>query len=961
MNSNSSGQGLSINSVMDKVLGRLFPFLIVSSWCILVVSLVRARAIGIHPLLILHICFVIVVTVLYVRRRRLKSATIMWTLAGVFSGLMIASVATFGLLSPSIILPPMISALLLILGHRSAAFATIGIAMAFLVLMACLFISGVLASPIDPALYARSVSGWGLLIFAVGAASIAYAALFDIIPGAIRETDERFRVAFQSAGIGVSILNPEGKFLNANAALCAILGYTEDELKQKTFLDVTVPEDISSSLELQRMAFTTAAAPRALEKRYVHRDGHTVWVNVSTALVRTADGNPLYFITIINDITEAKEAEAQLRLLKHSIDVHFDGAYWHDTDFRFVYANDTGARALGMTKEELIGKPLSAVNPAATPEVLAHVWEVLREKRHFSSETVHRRKDGTEFPVEITTSIVEYNGKEFACGFARDITERKIAEETLRRSELQYRTLFERANDAIIIFRPSDEEILEANPVACEVYGHPKEEFVGMSLRSMTRDVDEGTSLIARLLDTGSIRDFPTVHIRKDGTPIHFLMNASVIDYQGGKAILSIGRDMTDREHAEQVRKKLEEQLYQTQKIESIGTLAAGIAHDFNNLLNIILGNASLMAQAGDLSEPGKRRAKAILYATERGGQLVRQLLTFARKAEVKRDTVKLNDVVRETARLLQETFPRTIDISLSLLPRLPCIHGDPTQVNQVIVNLAVNSRDAMPHGGQLVVSTDVVDGRVLREKFGAAIDSQYVVLSVADTGTGIDEATRLRMFDPFFTTKGAGKGTGLGLAVVHGIVTNHHGFIDVESSLRQGTRFIVYFPAGGVPGSEDVSAVTAEPLETRGTETILLAEDEDLARDLVAEVLREQGYTVIPCADGEEAIRSYEARQADIHLVISDIGLPRRDGEEVCRSVKRLNPAAPVLIVSGYLDPARRAALAEIGVTHVLQKPYQLTDLLVLARRTLDAARLHNRKLTTPPGAGFTGDDTPA
>jgi len=938
MDSSSPGQRLSVDPVRERVLERLFPFLVASGWCMLLFSLARAATIGIHPILVFHTCFALLLTALLVWRRRFKSATLMWIITGVFSSLMITAVPTFGMQTPSIVLPPITAALLLLLGYRSWAYASIALSAAFLAVMAFLFISGTLHPPIDPDAYARSVPGWGLLIFAVVGSSLAYAFLFDVIPATLRASDERFRLAFQGAGIGVGILSTEGKFLNANTALCGIVGYTEEELKQKTFLDITVPEDVASSLALQRSAFTTAEAPRSLEKRYIHKDGQIVWVNVSTALVRNPEGNPLYFISIIHNITEAKRAEEELLLLKHSIDVHFDGAYWHDAEGKIVYVNDTGARALGRTKEELIGKPLSAANPLADSARLAHVWKTLREKKHYSVESTHRRKDGTEFPVEITTSYVRHHGREFACGFARDISQRKLAEETLRRSELQYRTLFERANDAIIIFRPADEEILEANPVACQLYGYTKEEFIGMSLRPLTQDVERGLSLIARLLDTGSIRDFTTVHVRKDGSPIHFLMNASVIDYQGGKAILSIGRDMTDRDQAEQARKKLEEQLYQTQKIESIGTLAAGISHDFNNILNIILGNAALLAQKEQLSEPGRRRTKSIVNATERGAQLVRQLLTFARKTEVRRDTVKLNELVRETARLLQETFPRTVEISLSLLPRIPPLHGDSTQVNQVLLNLAVNARDAMPHGGQLVISTDIVEGNLLRDKFPEAADRQYVLLSVADTGTGIDDATRVRMFDPFFTTKGTGKGTGLGLAVVHGIVTNHDGFIDVESRVNEGSRFIVYFPAGTHSGEDDLTVLADEPIETRGTETILFAEDEDLARDMVAEVLREQGYTVLPCADGEEAIRAYEARRADIALVLSDIGLPRRDGEEVCRSVKALNPDVPVLIVSGYLEPARRAALSEIGVTEVLQKPYQLADLLTAVRKTLDA-----------------------
>ncbi len=513
----------------------------------------------------------------------------------------------------------------------------------------------------------------------------------------------------------------------------------------------------------------------------------------------------------------------------------------------------------------------------------------------------------------------------------------------LAASESRYRALFDGANDAILIM--SGDRFVDCNTMALtmfgcaeksQILGHSPWEFSppvqpdGKDSRSKARDLIE-------VAEGGESQRFAWKHLRKGGIPFDAEVSLNVAQIGADRFVQALVRDVTERAEAERHRQQLEMQLVRSQKLESIGTLAAGIAHDFNNILNIIMGNTGLLAAQPDDKEKLLRRVDAIAKASDRGAELVKQLLTFARKATLERRALPVNDVIQETARLLEGTFPKTVEIVLELASDLPPVLADSNQIHQVLLNLSVNARDAMPAGGRLRISSEFVNAAALKSPPSSHIGRDHILISVADSGTGMDDETRARIFDPFFTTKELGKGTGLGLAVVLGIIENHGGYVDLESHVGRGTDFRIYLPVmeqGSSAGSANEAARESIP---GGTETVLYVEDERLARDVVAESLALKGYHVLLAADGEEGVAVYKAHAGKIALVISDLGLPKLDGIEMCRRIREMDGKIPFVLASGFFDPERRAMMEELAIAEVLQKPLKIPMLLTTIRRVID------------------------
>jgi len=530
--------------------------------------------------------------------------------------------------------------------------------------------------------------------------------------------------------------------------------------------------------------------------------------------------------------------------------------------------------------------------------------------------------------------------------------ERKRSEEEIRRSEEKYRSLFEESKDVIFISTPEG-KFIDINPAGVELFGYQsREELLQIDIpHDLYVNPADRESLVQTLNDQGYVKDREVTLKRKDGKQVIVLESVTAGRDESGKIVAFRGtmRDVTEQ-------KRLEQQLIQSQKMESIGTLAGGIAHDFNNILAIILGYASRLkkvvyprATASAQAEltPGLQslnpelRSKLtqsleeIHKAVQRGAKLVQQLLTFARKTDVSFEPVDVNSVIDDLLRMLTETFPKTINFSVKLDRKIPSINADSNQLHQALLNLCLNARDAMPGGGTLFISTCSISNGSIYQKFPEAEAKKYIHIAVSDTGVGMDDETRIRIFEPFFTTKERGKGTGLGLAVVYGIVKNHNGFIEVESTRGKGTSFSLYLPVV----QKTVSVTDKESNEEipGGTETILLVEDEEVLARLVSAFLEEKGYRVLLSRDGAEAIEMYQRHCHEIDLVFADMGLPILGGWEAFHKMKETNPDVKVIFASGYLDPSAKSELLKKGAKDFIQKPFEPEKVLRRIRQVLD------------------------
>jgi PAS domain S-box-containing protein len=517
----------------------------------------------------------------------------------------------------------------------------------------------------------------------------------------------------------------------------------------------------------------------------------------------------------------------------------------------------------------------------------------------------------------------------------RTLTERKRVEEALRESEERFRVLFHRSPDPLFIFR-LDDTILDMNDAACEMLGYGREELLSMRLP----DIQAPS---ARKRTEGIIRSELAVSklegmdLRKDGTEIPVEIVTVPIRLEGEDCALSAVRDITDRKRAEAEREEMQARLFQAQKMESVGRLAGGVAHDFNNLLQAMSGNIQLLLMKRTGNHPDANRLKSVAGTIDRAARLVRQLLLFGRKAEIKRERVDLNREVGEAAAILERTIPKMIRIELDMDESIRPIHADPVQVEQVLLNLGGNAADAMPRGGRLLLRTrNAVIGTGAPGADRDIRPGRYVLLSVADTGTGMDPETAKHVFEPFFTTKEIGKGTGLGLASVFGIVKGHGGEISCESEPDKGTTFSVFWPAmesdSVAPRVESPSKCSPE----RGEECVLVVDDEETIRELTAEMLVLQGYTVLLADSGEQALAVYAKESASIDLVILDLNMPGMGGLRCLRELRKRNPDVRVLVASGYSVQAEAREVMRAGAAGFIGKPYRHAELLERIRDVL-------------------------
>jgi two-component system cell cycle sensor histidine kinase/response regulator CckA len=516
----------------------------------------------------------------------------------------------------------------------------------------------------------------------------------------------------------------------------------------------------------------------------------------------------------------------------------------------------------------------------------------------------------------------------------REITESRRAEEALRQSEAKYRELVQNAN-SIILRRNAEGKITFFNEFAQSFFGYTEDEIIGKNVvGTIVPEKDRaGRDLAAMIKDIGfnpeKYAANENENMLKSGERVWVSWTNKAVRNKNGiiHEILCVGNDVTER-------KQLERQLRHALKIESIGTLAGGIAHDFNNLLMTILGNTSLMLLNTDHGDPNYKKLKTIEKQIESGSKLTSQLLGYARKGTYELKPINLNYLVKNSAEIFGRTR-KDISIKLELSPDLLSIEADGNQIEQILWNLYVNAADAMPEGGDFIIKTFKTDHiKTGRNSIFTPKPGKYVLLTVTDTGIGMDKKTQERIFDPFFTTKEMGRGTGLGLASVYGIIKSHNGYIDVESKKGEGTTFSIYLPA-----SEKIVKNTVHLPKTvvKGTETVLLIDDEELVLDVGKDLLETMGYRVLSARDGQEAIEVYKKNQDKIDIIILDMIMPNLSGGKVYDELKEINADVKILLSSGYSIDGQASAILQRGCNGFIHKPFSINELSGKLREILE------------------------
>jgi PAS domain S-box-containing protein len=754
-----------------------------------------------------------------------------------------------------------------------------------------------------------------------------------------RESEERYRDLAETTDDLVQSVSPDGSIVFVNRAWRETLGYSEEEALGLSIFDVIHPESRDHCMEIFRRVLAGEKA-RDIEATFVAKDGRAVLVEGS-ASCRFADGEPVATYGIFHDVTERRRTEAALRESEETFRSAFEhaaiGRAMATPDGRFIRVNRAFRRMLGYAEGELLSKSWRDVtHPGDMERSLENARRLLEGKAaSFDTEERLLCKDGREAWVHLNVVMIrDGEGKPLHfVGDVVDVTERRRAAEALRGSEQKYRALVENTKD-VAYSTDAEGRLTFLGPQAAR-YGIDPDEAVSRSLLEFVapEDRERIAGEFQRTMTTGE--EFPTEFriVGADGREHWFEDEGRVLRNASGEAIGVSGalRDVTER-------KQLEDQFRQAQKLEAVGRLAGGVAHDFNNMLGAIIGYADLILPVLEERDPLRSDIEHIKNAADRAAGLTRQLLAFSRKQALEPRVLGLNDVIVNLEKMLHRLIGEDIELRTALAEDLGRVKADPGQVDQVIMNLAVNARDAMPEGGMLTIETANVelDEEYARSHVGVK-SGPYVMLAVSDTGCGMDEATRSRIFEPFFTTKEVGKGTGLGLSTVYGIVKQSGGNIWVYSEPGKGTTFKLYFPLVEEAAEPEKAKKPAET-RARGRETVLVVEDEDVLRGLVRRMLGLLDYEVLEAASGGDAFLLCERHKEPIHLMITDVVMPQMGGRQLAERVASLHPEMKVLYMSGYTDDAIvHHGVLEPG-TPFLQKPFTASSLARTVRKVLDA-----------------------
>ncbi len=751
---------------------------------------------------------------------------------------------------------------------------------------------------------------------------------------ALRSSEEKFSKAFRASPDAISVSElATGRMIDVNEGFVRISGYTRDEIIGRTSAELgfwTAPE--TRAQIMTELAERGAVRELPVEARM--RNGETRAFLLSAERVEIG-GRPCLVI-VSRDISEQKRAEQALRESEEKFSKAFRASpdAFSLSDFettKFIAVNEGFVRIFGYSREEVIGRSARELG----------LWLELRDRERMLAEveatgsvrnlqTCFRTRRNGDRQFLLSAERVEISGRPCLVVVSHDITEQKRAEQALRESEEKFARAFRASPTALTITELPSGRYVDVNAGFERTMGHTREEVVGRTAIEIGiwADLQDRAVFIRRMLQNRIVRDLECTFVTRAGQPVITLVSADMIEIGGKTCALSVIHDITEQRRAEQARSALETQLRQTQKLEALGQLAGGIAHDFNNILTGILAYAELIQLDAERPAEVRKHVAAVKAASRRASDLVRQILTFSRRQAPERKPVKLSAVVREALKLLRSTLPRTIEIVEQIDDLAPVVLADATQIHQVLMNLCTNAAHAMQdRPGRLAVTLATCEVRAGERAAPASVaPGRHARLTVADTGRGMDAATLSRIFEPFFTTKEPGHGTGLGLAVVHGIVEEHDGVITVRSAPGAGTTFDIYFPEFC---ALDLDAAPAETPLPRGTgQRVLFVDDEEAIARAVVDLLGRLGYRVTMHTDPRAAWSAFDRAPTEFDLVVTDLTMPHWTGLELARRLLARRPDVPIVLSTGHGGAWTPESVRMLGLRSMIGKPLTVTSL---------------------------------